>query len=91
MPEVSIELFRKTDEGPLIEEGSIILATTHAPWRAILIEGGMSSGNPSVAVAITVGDEGQVVIHETSLLALQAMARGLVAMAEAQLGWEMPT
>lgn len=90
MPEVSIELFRKTDEGPRVDPGSIAYATNEAPWRAILIEGGMSSGQPSVAVVIPVGSVGLVVVHETSLLALQAMARGLVAMAEGQLGWEMP-
>lgn len=90
MPEVSIELFRSSDEGPVIDGETVLHATTHAPWRAILIEGGMSSGNPSVAVAIPIGTKGMVVVHETSLLALNAMTRGLMAMAEGQLGWEMP-
>jgi len=90
MPAVSLSLFRSDDEGPVISPDSISVHTaTEEAWQAILIEKGMSSGHPAVALVVPLPD-GTVAVHETSLLAFQAAARGLVAMAEGQLGWEMP-
>lgn len=90
MPAISIEVFRADSRDAVIAPDTIALATIdEGPWRAILIEHGMTSGQHAVALAIPLGD-GTVSVHQTSLLALLAAARGLAAMAEAQLGWQMP-
>jgi hypothetical protein len=86
---VTLQIFRKTDTGPVIDANTILAATKDVNWRVILIEQGMESGQPSVAISIPLPN-GKVVVHEISLLALIAAARGAQAMAEAQLGWKMP-
>lgn len=90
MPSISLQVLRFGDDtGALLNDETVAEHTTGDGWRAVLLEGGMSSGDPAVAVIVPLGD-GRVAVHETSLLAFQAAARGLVAMAETQFGWTMP-
>lgn len=90
MPSISVELFRSDDPGPRIPDDAISLATMgEEPWQAILIEGGMASGQHAVPISIPIGD-GKVAVHQTSLLALRAAVRSLEGMAETQLGWVLP-
>lgn len=87
MPSVDL-LFHKTGDPPVIPDVNCVLHDRSGKWTAVVIEGGMGSGNPSVALVIKT-PQGDVIV-ETSLLAFNAAARGLVAMAETQFGWEMP-
>lgn len=94
MPSINLSTHRIGDpEGALRSGETIVMHDNAGNWRAVLIEGGMASGEPSVAIIVPVPGEqgdGAVAILETSLLAFQAASRGLVAMAETRLGWTMP-
>lgn len=92
MPSISLQLLRHDDPSGALNPGeSIAIHDNTGEWRAVLIEHGMSSGQPSVALIVPIpGAPGAVVVLETSLLVLRAAARGLEAMAEAQLGWTLP-
>ena len=94
MPDISLQVLRFIDSSTALRPGEhVVMHDNAGSWRAVLIERGMTSGQPSVAIIVPVPGEhadGAVAIFETSLLAFQAAARGLVAMAETQLGWEMP-
>jgi len=56
---------------------------------AVVIEGGMQSGEPSVCL-LGISKDGVGVILETSLDKLLMAASGLKAMAETKFGWEQP-
>lgn len=94
MPSISLQTLRSDDPTGVLGDGETIALHDNAgQWRAVLIEHGMASGQPSVAIIVPVPGEhadGAVAIFETSLLAFQAAARGLVAMAETHLGWTLP-
>ena len=87
MPDIHVQLLRVGEPVPFPDR----IPTVHdnsGRWTAVLIEDGMESGHPSVALMVQTSS-GWVIL-ETSLLAFQAAGRTMVAMAEAQLGWEMP-
>lgn len=94
MPSISLQILRSDDPNGALRGGeTIAIHDNVGAWRAVLIEHGMASGQPSVAIIVPVPgehDDGAVAIFETSLLAFRAAARGLEAMAEAQLGWTLP-
>lgn len=92
MPDISLQLLRTHAPAGALRPGEhVVMHDNAGSWRAVLIERGMASGQPSVAIVVPVpGEQGAVAVFETSLLAFQAAARGLVGMAETQLGWEMP-
>ena len=92
MPSISLNLLRSDDSAGALNPGETIAIHDNAGnWRAVLIEHGMSSGQPSVALIVPIpGRPGAVAVLETSLLVLRSAARGLEAMAETQLGWTLP-
>lgn len=87
MPGISLSVLKQGDPVPLGNE-PLFLHYNGPHLRVIVLESGMQSGEPSVAI-IAKTDKGNVII-ETSLLAFNAAARGAVGMAETQLGWKMP-
>ncbi len=93
MPSISLQVLRTGDpEGALRPGETVAMHDNGGHWRAVLIEHGMSSGQPSVALIVPMpgDDDGAVIVLETSLLAIRAAARGLEAMAETRLGWTLP-
>lgn len=92
MPHIALSVHRIGDpDGGALRPGEHLAFHDNGSWRAVLVEGGMTSGEPSVAVIVPLHDgTGGVAIFETSLAIFQAAARAMVAMAETQLGWEMP-
>ena len=87
MPNISLR-YLKVGDPPVFPGLEPILRDQNGDWQAVVIEEGMASGQPSVAIVINTTD-GPIVI-ETSLAVFQSAARGLVAMAETQFGWTMP-
>jgi hypothetical protein len=87
MPDISVKVIRENDAPPMLgKDVAIHYGESHLD--CYVLEGGMGSGHPSVAIVADTAD-GLVVI-ETSLLAFQAAARAAVGMAETQFGWRMP-
>lgn len=90
MPDISLSVLRSNDPSGSLRPGETVAAHYNGPLRAVVIEHGMASGQPSVALIVPLPGGDEVTIIETSLLIFQAAARGLVGMAETQLGWTMP-
>ena len=92
MAAITISVLRSDAAGHELRPGETVAFHNNGyTWRAVLVEHGIASGQPSVAILVPVpGGEWEMAVFETSLLVFQAAARSLVAMAETQLGWEMP-
>ena len=89
MPAIGLQLLRVDDPPPFpIEPEQLIAQFRDEKWELVLIEHGMASGQPSVALSIQ--KDGKFIFAETSLVAFLAAARGLRGMAEARLGWQEP-
>lgn len=68
MPEIQALVVRTGQPSPLVDVGPHnTVQAPDAPWRVVFLEGGMSSGAPSVAVVIPL-DEENFVLAESSLL-----------------------
>ena len=87
MPSIDVR-YLKVGEPPPFPDVDPVVHDNQGDWTAVVIESGMESGQPSVALMVPT-PQGTVIL-ETSLLAFQAAARSLVAMAETNFGWEMP-
>lgn len=75
MPGADVRIMKREDPGPLfpeVLEAGFMQILPESDWKVALIEGGMASGNPSVALAIPTPDgrpEAYVIV-ETSLAIL---------------------
>ena len=80
MPDMNIKVLHKGDAGPAFDVGEYLEASEN--WRVCIIEGGMASGKPAIALALEVplGDgTAFTVTAQTSLgllIGLVAAARG---------------
>ncbi len=81
MPVVDVKIVRNGDRAPWpdIADAAAPTAVVHdGRWQVALLEGGMASGKPSVALRLDLED-GRTVISQTSLeglIATLAAARG---------------
>lgn len=87
MPSISVRPLGLSDPPPL-PHAKVHMHLTTPEWTMYVLNGGMSSGEPSIMVTVE-GPDGLVVV-ETSLICLLAAARTARAMAEVQFGWTMP-
>lgn len=80
----------KGDSGPAWPEIAPIPLIAHGALEvwATVIDGGMSSGQPSVALQFV--SKGKLVVLELSLNNLLALAVGMSGMAQVQFGWVQP-
>jgi hypothetical protein len=90
MPAITIAAVGLTDPPPWPDLAArpVLHHDTSGTWRAAVLNAGMTSGEPSVTIAVDTPDG--VIYLETSLLALLACARGLESMATHRFGWTMP-
>ena len=92
MPSIELQAITVDDaDGALRPGEQIVLHSNDGAWRAVVLEQGMASGEPSVAFIIPVPDQpGQVIAVETSLAILRAAVRGLEGMARSRFDWTPP-
>lgn len=89
MTKSTIRIHRKGDPPMDFLPPSGLYAQAQDNITAVVIEGGMQSGEPSVCL-LGVSKDGVGVILETSLDKMIMMTQGMVSMVEAQLGWVRP-
>jgi len=82
MPMIDLKLDGDAAFGDVPREKMI--DASEAPWRIACLEGGMSSGRPSVALLIELPD-GRVVVAQTSVRAFVAAGRAMAARFAAHL------
>lgn len=93
MPSINLTaLAADSTDGALQTGEHIAIHVANDAWRAVVLEAGMASGEPSVAFIVPVpGQPGAVAVLETSLAILRAAMRGLEGMAETHFGWTPPS
>jgi hypothetical protein len=87
VPEVALMCHKENDPPPF-PNSNIFFHDNSGTWTVVVVEKGMASGEPSVAVMVDT-ENGKIIL-ETSLLAFNAAAKALVAMAETNFNWTMP-
>lgn len=89
MTEVTLKVHKKND--PPLDFSPPSGLVVHVPDKQtfVLLEGGMVSGEPSIAI-LGISQDGVGVMMETSLDKLLMAANGMRGLAENQLGWEQP-
>lgn len=90
MTQLTLKIHRKGDPPLDFVPPSGVIVHVQDRLTVALLEGGMTSGEPSIAI-MGVSPVGHGVIVETSLDKFLMAAVGLIGLAEAQLGWAMPS
>lgn len=78
MPHVDLRIVRLGDPPPLPADTDAIAVPAEATWTVIALEGGMTSGKPSIALRLPLPD-GRAVLAQTSLQAWIAVTCALRA------------